>query len=85
MISPNRHLTAQRPFALIAWGRKLEFNHVNQTELIDFIKAYAFQAPESFNVLQGQFDKELIKVSDEVRNSDYLDSNVCPESNFNEN
>ena len=48
-----------------------------------FFQAYAFQAPESFNVLQGQFDKQLIKVADPVRNSDYLDSNVCPESNFN--
>jgi hypothetical protein len=49
-----------------------------------FIKKqeHAFKAPESFNVLQGQFDKELIKVSDPVRNSDYLDSNVCPENNF---
>jgi hypothetical protein len=40
------------------------------------------KGPETFNALQGQFERELLHVSDIVTNSDYLDSNICPEENF---
>ena len=34
------------------------------------------------NALQGQYEKELLHVSDIVPNSDYLDHNICPDENF---
>lgn len=40
------------------------------------------KAPETMNALQGQYEQELLRVSDVVAHSDYLDHNVCPAENF---
>ncbi|CAB3401461.1 unnamed protein product [Caenorhabditis bovis] len=60
VITPYAQLSPDRPLALVGWGSRLEMNHVDDNEVIDYIKNYSRRAPEDI-VRDGRYDKFLIK------------------------
>lgn len=76
VISPNQHLTMERPLALITWGKRLTMSVVNIERVKDFIKQNALDGPER-EPRDGQYDTGLIKEAGFV--SDTEDTQLCPE------
>ncbi|CAI4230792.1 unnamed protein product [Auanema sp. JU1783] len=75
VVTPYNKLSSERPLALVAWGAKLEMNHVIPTEVITFIREHAHVAPEDIS-RDGLYDQYLIKAADVIDN-DPEDKNVC--------
>ncbi|XP_002731232.1 uncharacterized protein LOC100371551 [Saccoglossus kowalevskii] len=59
IITPNKHLTKDRPIALIAWRQILRLPYADKDVIQTFIKEHAFRGPEQ-NAYDGQFDDNLI-------------------------
>ncbi|KAF2893780.1 hypothetical protein ILUMI_12391 [Ignelater luminosus] len=74
-ITPYTLLPPERPFALVAWGNRLEMSKVVPKLVINFIRNMALKAPEQKSE-DGQFDFGLIEHSKVV--SDQDDNNLCP-------
>lgn len=75
IITPYEKLTAERPFALIAWGRSLEMSVVDHEIIIGFIRMNALQGPEKVS-RNGQYNKGIMEQAKIVSNAD--DANLCP-------
>lgn len=75
IITPYEKLTAERPFALVAWGRSLEMSVIIPELVIAFIRMNALHGPEK-TARDGQYLAGLLKNSKFV--SDENDSNLCP-------
>lgn len=75
IITPYRELTADRPFALAAWGTSLEFSVIDEPTLLDFIRKYAKTGPEKVS-RDGQYKQMLTESSKIITDVD--DSNLCP-------
>lgn len=75
IITPYEKLDAERPFALIAWGRSLEMSVVVRDICIGFIRMNALQGPEK-NSRNGQYRSGMIEPAKIV--SDPGDNNLCP-------
>uniref|UniRef100_A0A915KBD4 Uncharacterized protein n=1 Tax=Romanomermis culicivorax TaxID=13658 RepID=A0A915KBD4_ROMCU len=79
IITPYNKLTAERPFALLSWGSKLEMNYINKTLAEQFIKDRAkYKAPEDIPD-DGQFSENLVKRA-ELVSGDSEDNILCPYS-----
>lgn len=75
IITPYEHLDAERPFALIAWGRSLEMSVVHSQLVIAFIRMNALQGPERVS-RNGQYTGGIIEQAKIV--SDENDNSLCP-------
>lgn len=60
---------------LVAWGVNLEMSKVDNKTVIDFIRNYAYKAPEKVN-LEGQYEKNLIDSAATALQG--KEANVCP-------
>lgn len=76
IISPHRELTAERPFALAAWGVALEFSRYDRQFVVDFVRKYAKIAPEK-TPRDGQYRQLLLEPAKIV--SDRNDTMLCGE------
>lgn len=74
IITAYDQLTADRPFALVAWGRSLEFSVVDQLAIVSFIRLYGLQGPEKI-FSDGQYNQTLIEQSDIITSAD--DNILC--------
>lgn len=75
IITPYEILGAERPFALIAWGRSLEMSVVDHELVIGFIRMRALQGPEKMSK-NGQYNRDIIEQAKIVSDAD--DNNLCP-------
>lgn len=75
IITPYEQLDAQRPFALIAWGRSLEMSVVNKEIIVVFIRMNALQGPEKIS-RTGQYNGGIIEMAKIVSDKD--DNSLCP-------
>ncbi|XP_026275402.1 uncharacterized protein LOC113204426 [Frankliniella occidentalis] len=75
VITPNAHLTVERPLALLTWGKRLTMSAVNVNIVKDFIRQNALYGPEKIS-RDGQYDKGLIEEAKIV--SDTEDTDLCP-------
>jgi len=75
IITPYDKLSNDRPFALVAWGAKLEMNTVDVIQAVLFMKKHAHVAPEDLSK-EGQYDEMLLRPASMVSDKD--DSAVCP-------
>lgn len=62
-------LEPERPFALVAWGRSLEFSVVDQLVVVSFIRLYALQGPEKI-FSDGQYNQTLIEQANIISSAD---------------
>lgn len=67
-------LEPERPFAMVAWGRSLEFSVVDQLEVVSFIRLYGLQGPEKI-FSDGQYNQTLIEKSNIITSPD--DNVLC--------
>lgn len=74
VISAYDLLEPERPFALVAWGRSLEFSVVDQLEIVSFIRLYGLQGPEKI-FSDGQYNQTLIEKANIVTSPD--DNVLC--------
>lgn len=74
IVSPSQQLSAERPFALIAWGKSLEFSFVDVEVIIAFIRMNALQGPEQLDT-NGAYDRMIIDPAVTVSTKD---SSLCP-------
>lgn len=79
VITPSERVTAERPFALVAWGALLELSSVNKDTVVGFIASHALKGPEQTS-RDGQFDVNLIKPAEII--SDRDDYQLCPKYVF---
>uniref|UniRef100_U5EP30 Putative secreted protein n=1 Tax=Corethrella appendiculata TaxID=1370023 RepID=U5EP30_9DIPT len=77
IITPSNLLTKERPFAVITWGRSLEFSVFHPNMVKDFIRNSALRGPEQ-TPRDGQYDSLLIEHAKIV--STEMDTNLCPPS-----
>lgn len=56
-------ISYSQPFALVAWGCRLQMAKVDTGIVRYFIRSKAFRGPESHYLKQGQFSVGLIEVS----------------------
>lgn len=75
IITPYELLDAQRPFALIAWGRSLEMSVVYPELIVGFIRMNALQGPEKI-ARNGQYRAGMIEQAKIVSDKD--DNSLCP-------
>lgn len=75
IITPYEKLAAERPFALIAWGRSLEMSVIDNELVVGFIRMNALQGPEKTS-RNGQYIGGVIERAKVV--SDQDDHNLCP-------
>lgn len=75
IITPYEKLDAERPFALIAWGRSLEMSVVDRELVVGFIRMNAKQGPEKMS-RNGQYNGGVTEPAKVV--SDIDDNNLCP-------
>lgn len=75
IITPYEKLNAERPFALISWGRSFEMSVVNSTLIIGFVRMNALQGPEKIS-RNGQYIAGVIEKAKIV--SDQEDRSLCP-------
>lgn len=78
IITPHRDLSADRPFALAAWGASIEFSVVHMPTLTEFVRKFALTAPEKTS-RDGQY-KILLEEPAKIV-SDQDDSKLCPSYN----
>lgn len=78
VITPYKHLSPERPLALVAWGCRLEMSTIDKDEVVAFIKEKSMKGPEAFLPKEGQYTHFLIKTAVPPAGSDMQDSNVCP-------
>ena len=64
--------------ALVAWGCKLEMSHVDEKEVISFIREKGLKGPEGEVAKQGQYDFKLIDLAQAPKGSDENDTVLCP-------
>lgn len=76
IITPYEQLDAERPFALIAWGRSLEMSVIDLDIIVGFIRMNALQGPEKTS-RNGQYSAGLIDPAQHVSDAD--DNSLCPE------
>lgn len=62
-------LEPERPFALVSWGRSLEFSVADQLAIVSFIRLYGLQGPEKI-FSDGQYNQTLIEKSNIVTSPD---------------
>ncbi|XP_037050757.1 uncharacterized protein LOC119084797 [Bradysia coprophila] len=74
IISAYDLLEPERPFALVAWGRSLEFSVVDQLAVVSFIRLYGLQGPEKI-FSDGQYNQTLIEQSNIITSPD--DNVLC--------
>lgn len=77
VITPYEQLDADRPFALIAWGRSLELSVIDREVVVGFIRMNALQGPEKV-ARNGQYNSGIIDRATIIQNSDENDNNLCP-------
>lgn len=77
IITPYKLLHPSRPFALVAWGCRLEMGSVVSSKVIDFIKNYALKGPEGTLYYDGQYDFMLKKNAEIPKGSTIEDSRLC--------
>lgn len=65
-----------QPFALVAWGCRLQMAKVDSGIARYFIRSKAFRGPESHYLKQGQFSVELIEASNPPSDTN-LDKVLC--------
>lgn len=75
VITAYEKLTAENPFALVAWGKSLEMSYIDRSIVIGFIRMNALQAPEKTS-RDGQYNAGLVDKANIV--SDINDSSLCP-------
>lgn len=75
IITPSTRLSKDRPLALVAWSKSLEFSVTDNEIIKDFIKTSALQGPEN-NETDGEYNELLNEASQIV--SDEMDSKLCP-------
>lgn len=75
IITPYEKLVAERPFALIAWGRSLEMSVVDHELIIGFIRMNGLQGPEKMSK-NGQYNGGIIEQAKIISDAD--DNNLCP-------
>lgn len=75
IITAHEKLTADRPFALVAWGKSLEMSYIEPSIVVGFIRMNGLQAPEKIS-RDGQYTAGLKDKANIV--SDVNDSNLCP-------
>lgn len=75
VISAYEKLTADKPFALVAWGKSLEMSFIDPKIVIGFIRMNALQGPEK-TARDGQYDSDLIEKAQIVSNIN--DDTLCP-------
>ncbi|KAK4027064.1 hypothetical protein OUZ56_016083 [Daphnia magna] len=63
VITPWNKMSRELPFALVAWGCRLQMAKVDTGIVRYFIRSKAFRGPESHYLKQGQFSVGLIEVS----------------------
>ncbi|XP_074641774.1 uncharacterized protein LOC141899402 [Tubulanus polymorphus] len=87
VITPNRNLTHERPFALLSWGNIVEMSHANTREATLFIKTHAKHGLEMLHQ-NGRFNgstydryldngKRLLKKAAVAIDGDKSDPHVC--------
>ncbi|KAK3921906.1 Tumor protein p53-inducible protein 13 [Frankliniella fusca] len=81
VITPNAHLKADRPLALLTWGNRLTMSAINVDVVKDFIKQNALHGPEKIS-RDGQYDAGLIREAKIV--SDTEDTDLCPPPSLKE-
>lgn len=75
LITASDRLTAERPFALVAWGKSLEFSAIERNVVIGFIRMNALQGPEHTS-RDGQYKQSLQEKANIVSTID--DELLCP-------
>ncbi|KAK9878677.1 hypothetical protein WA026_023124 [Henosepilachna vigintioctopunctata] len=60
VITAFNELEAKRPIVLVAWGARLELSKVDPEMVINFIRKFAYKAPEKVTN-DGQYDKNLLE------------------------
>lgn len=78
IITPYTLVDKDRPIVLVAWGARLSMSWANIDMIRNFIKLYAFNAPEGANSKDGQYDHLLQVPAALVPGSDFDDSIICP-------
>ena len=75
IITPFRHLSEDKPFAIVAWATSLEFSDVNEKMIKDFVTTYAKTGPEKVS-RDGQYSEFLLEAAKIVSEDD---SEICPQ------
>lgn len=75
VITAYEKLSAENPFALVAWGKSLEMSYIDRSIVVGFIRMNALQAPEKIS-RDGLYNAGLVDKANIV--SDINDSNLCP-------
>lgn len=78
IITPYIHLSAEKPLALVAWGCKLQMNHVDEDIVKKFITTRALHGPEGMVAKQGQYRYKLLEIASPPKGSNYRDIKLCP-------
>lgn len=78
IITPYKHLSPERPLALVAWGCRYEMSTIDREEVVAFIKEKALNGPEALLAKEGQYTHLLVKTAVPPAGSDMADSVVCP-------
>lgn len=78
VITASERLSAERPFALITWGKSFEFSVIDQNLVMEFIRTNALKGPEKIS-RDGQFNQTIIEAAKLVTTVD--DDELC--SNMN--
>ncbi|XP_046642456.1 uncharacterized protein LOC124327531 [Daphnia pulicaria] len=76
VITPWNMLSREMPFALVAWGCRLQMAKVDSGIARYFIRSKAFRGPESHYLKQGQFSVGLIEASNPPSDTN-LDKVLC--------
>lgn len=74
VITPSNLLTRERPLALIAWGKSIEFSVTDEEVVTNFIKDNALEGPEKTS-RDGQYSVNLIEAASIVSTID--DGTLC--------
>lgn len=74
VITPSTLLTEERPLALVAWGKSIEFSVTDDEIVTNFIKKYALKGPEKTS-RDGQYSKNLVEAASIVSTID--DGTLC--------
>ena len=75
VITPSDRLLPGFPFALVAWGSRLEFSVVDEQMIIGFIRMKALRGPEK-TPRDGQYKAGLLEKAEFVSSND--DALLCP-------
>lgn len=78
IITASERLSAERPFALVTWGKSFEFSVIDQNLVMEFIKTNALKGPEKIS-RDGQYNETLIEPAKLLTTVD--DDELCPNMN----